>query len=193
MIEKNNKIIFFENKEDFYKWLEEHHNSAGELWVGYYKKHTDLKSLSWSESVDMALCFGWIDGIRKSIDEQSYKIRFTPRNVNSVWSAVNVKKVKVLIDLGIMRPEGLTLYNKRKDKEGYSTAQREIQLSEEYENRLKENASAWAFFNELAPSYKRNSIWWVMSAKRKETQLKRLNILISSSEEGLKIPNLRKK
>lgn len=185
-------LIFFKTQEEFSIWLEQN-SATNELWVGYFKKNTGRASLTWSESVDAALCFGWIDGIRKTIDEQSYKIRFTPRKTNSVWSAVNVKKVKTLIKLGEMKPEGLELFNKRTNKEGYSSEDRNVPLSKEYEKQIKANQPAWLFFNDLAPSYKRDSIWWVMNAKKEETRLRRLGILISSSEEGLKIPMLRKK
>ena len=186
-------VIFFNNQDEFSDWLEEHHAEASELWVGYFRKSTGRASLTWSTSVDVALCFGWIDGIRKTIDEQSYKIRFTPRKITSVWSAVNVNKVKALIQLGKMKPAGMHLFNNRTDAQGYSSEQRNVQLASEYEEQIKANQSAWLFLTNLAPSYKRDSIWWVMSAKKEETRLKRLCILIASSEAGLKIPTLRKK
>lgn len=185
-------IHFFSSPKEFNDWLEHNHEST-ELWVGYFKKSTGNATLTWSDSVDVALCFGWIDGIRKTIDEQRYKIRFTPRKINSVWSAVNVKKVKALISLGLMKPAGMHVFNHRSDKQGYSSKQRDVALSAEYEKQIIANKAAWLFFTNLAPSYKRDSIWWVMSAKKEETQLRRLNILITSSEEGLKIPMLRKK
>jgi len=185
-------VIFFNNQEEFSDWLEEN-SEASELWVGYFKKSTGRASLTWSSSVDVALCFGWIDGIRKTIDEQSYKIRFTPRKIKSVWSAVNVKKVKTLIPLGKMRPAGMHVFNKRSDEQGYSSEHRIVPLASEYEEQIKANQPAWQFFTNLAPSYKRDSIWWVMSAKKEETRLRRLGILITSSEAGLKIPTLRKK
>jgi uncharacterized protein YdeI (YjbR/CyaY-like superfamily) len=185
-------ILFFKNQGEFSDWLDNNTDST-ELWVGFYKKNSGLATMTWSESVDVALCFGWIDGIRKSIDEKSYKIRFTPRKKNSGWSAVNVKKVQELIKQNKMRPVGLELYKNRRDKVGYKSADRNIPLSIEFEKLIKVNKSAWKFFNDLAPSYKRDSIWWVMSAKKEETRLRRLNILIESSKEGLKIPNLRKK
>ncbi len=185
-------VIFFKNQEEFSDWLEEN-TEAGELWVGYFKKSTGRTSLTWSKSVDVALCFGWIDGIRKTIDEQSYKIRFTPRKITSAWSAVNVKKVKALIQLGKMKPAGMHLFNNRTDAQGYSSEQRNVPLAREYEEQIKANQTAWVFFTNLAPSYKRDSIWWVMSAKKEETRFRRLAILIASSEAGLKIPTLRKK
>lgn len=184
--------FFFKSQEEFSDWLEEHYTESREVWVGYFKKNTGRATLTWSTSVDVALCFGWIDGIRKSIDKERYKIRFTPRKVTSVWSAVNVKKVNALIQLGKMKPEGMHLFNNRTDEQGYSSTQRNVPLSKEYEEQIKVNQLAWLFFTNLAPSYKRDSIWWVMDAKKEETQLRRLGILIASSEEGLKIPTLRK-
>ncbi|PCI24167.1 bacteriocin-protection protein [Candidatus Peregrinibacteria bacterium] len=186
-------IIFFKDQEELSHWLEEHHANTREVWVGYFKKSTGRASLTWSASVDVALCFGWIDGIRKTIDEQSYKIRFTPRKIKSVWSAVNVQKIEVLIPLGKMKPAGMHVFNNRTNIQGYSSADRNVPLAKEYEGQIRLNQRAWLFFTALAPSYKRDTIWWVMSAKKEETRLKRLRILITSSEAGLKIPNLRKK
>ena len=184
-------INFFTTQDEFSDWIEGH-QGAHEVWVGYYRKSTGRPSLTWSQSVDVALCFGWIDGIRKGIDDQSYKIRFTPRKPKSVWSAVNVKKVSALVLQGKMRPEGLALFDARSDQKGYTSADRDLPLSPAYEARVQANAAAWAFLSALAPSYRRESIWWVMSAKREETREKRLGILIESCEAGLKIPSLRK-
>lgn len=185
-------VIFFTTQDEFSDWLGKHPD-ASELWVGYFRKNTGRPSLTWSESVDVALCVGWIDGIRKTIDDQSYKIRFTPRKVASVWSAVNVKKVNALIELGKMKPAGMQLFNNRSDAKGYTSDDRNVPLSSAYEEQIKANPPAWQFLSNLAPSYKRDSIWWVMSAKREETRLRRLGILIESSEAGLKIPTMRKK
>lgn len=184
--------IFFATQDAFSSWLEDHSGSASALWVGYFRKSTGRASMSWSESVDVALCHGWIDGVRRSIDGQSYKIRFTPRNPHSVWSAVNVQKVEALIRCGRMRPEGLRLYDTRRDKKGYSLKSRHLLLAPEFEAQIKANQPAWTFFSSLAPSFRRDSVWWVMSAKKEETRLKRLRILIASSQDGLKIPMLRK-
>lgn len=185
-------VLFFETPEAFHDWLLAHETEAQEVWVGYYKKHTGRQGMSWSASVDVALCFGWIDGIRKTVDADGYKIRFTPRKAKSVWSAVNVKKAKVLIAQGKMRPRGLELFQQRRDTHGYSAAQRNIPLAPAYAEQLQANAEAQRFFETLAPSYQRDSIWWVMSAKREATRLKRLEILIASAAAGLKIPHLRK-
>ena len=185
------KAVFFTNQDAFEAWFRNNPN-ATEVWVGYLRKSTGRDSITWSESVDVALCIGWIDGIRKSIDNESYKIRFTPRKKTSVWSAVNVKKVNELIALGKMTPAGLELFHNRSDDKGYTSADRNVPLSEEFEKIIKANDAAWQFLSNLAPSYRRDSIWWVMSAKKEETRLKRLGILIESSAAGLKIPSMRK-
>lgn len=185
-------IEFFIDQDDFVDWFENAPKQT-KLWVGFHKKSSGKQGISWSDSVDVALCYGWIDGIRKTIDEDSYRIRFTPRKPNSVWSAVNVEKAHELIKEGRMKPEGRALFECRKDKTGYSAADRNIPLSQSYLEHLKANVDAWAFFDALAPSYKRESIWWVMSAKREQTRRNRLEILITSAAQGLKIPQLRKK
>ena len=186
------KAVFFTNQDAFEAWFKNNPN-ATEVWVGYLRKSTGHDSITWSESVDVALCIGWIDGIRKSIDNESYKIRFTPRKKTSVWSAVNVKKVNELIALRKMQPAGLELFHNRSDDKGYTSADRNVPLSKEFEKIIKANDAAWQFLSNLALSYRRDSIWWVMSAKKEETRLKRLGILIESSEAGLKIPSMRKK
>ncbi|WP_038173755.1 YdeI/OmpD-associated family protein [Vibrio pacinii] len=185
-------VIFFKNQEEMHAWLELNHAKQTEVWVGFYKQGSRKLSFTWSESVDIALCFGWIDGIRKSIDKESYKIRFSPRKIDSVWSAVNVKKVQNLLQMGKMRPEGILLFDNRNDVKGYSSEQRNIPLDKKYEESLKANAPAWQYFTSLAPSYRRDSIWWVMTAKKEETRDKRLHVLIESSAAGQKIPMLRK-
>lgn len=182
--------IFFASQDEFSHWLEQHHQSETEVWVGYFKKSTGRATLNWSDSVDVALCIGWIDGIRKSVDAERYKIRFTPRKKGSVWSAVNVKKVEALIESGDMRPEGLELFHARKDAEGYSVDSMNVELAKAYQDRLKANAKAWEFFEALAPSYRRQSVYWVMSAKRDVTQLKRLETLIASFEAGERVAGL---
>ena len=161
--------IFFTNQDAFEAWFKDHQD-ANEVWVGYHRRSTGRHSITWSESVDVALCIGWIDGIRKSIDSQSYKIRFTPRKKTSVWSAVNVKKVTELTRLGKMTPAGLELFHNRSDDKGYTSADRNVPLSEEFEDIIKANDAAWLFLSNLAPSYRRDSIWWVMSAKKEETR-----------------------
>ena len=186
------EVTFFETQKAFEHWLSTH-PTAQEVWVGYYKKSTKRTGMTWSQSVDAALSFGWIDGIRKSIDAQSYMIRFTPRKIDSVWSAVNVAKAEHLIQTGKMTDQGLRLFNARTDKEGYTASDRNVPLPAEFEAEIRSNPTAWAYFDALAPSYKRDTIWWVMSAKRPETRLRRLTTLIATAADGQKIPMLQKK
>jgi uncharacterized protein YdeI (YjbR/CyaY-like superfamily) len=188
------EVEFFASPEDFNKWLDENHNKLSEQWVGFYKVKTGIPSITWPQSVDEALCYGWIDGLRKSIDEKSYKIRFTPRRSKSIWSAVNIQKIAELTKLGKMKSAGIEAFNKL-DKEKakvYSFEQKNIVLDEAFEQKIKANKKAWNFFQSLPPSVKKPSILWVMSAKREDTKLRRLNILIESSEQGLRVPPLRR-
>jgi len=161
---------FFPTQSDLRKWFEKNHNKADELWAGYYKKSTGKPSITWQESVDEALCFGWIDGIRKSIDEESYKIRFTPRRKGSIWSAVNIKRIKELIKLGLVKPAGLEAFKKRDEKKAklYSFEQEKVKLPKEYEKKIRANKKAWEYFQELTSYAKRVSTWWVISAKKEK-------------------------
>lgn len=181
-------VTFFKTPADFRKWLEKHHALEKELWVGYYKKDSGKPSITWPESVDEALCFGWIDGVRKSVDESSYKIRFTPRKRGSIWSAVNLKRAQELIETGRMQPAGLQAFENRKDNElRYSYEQQGAKLPEEYERKLQANPQAWSFFQAQAPGYRKMAGWWVMSAKKEETRLRRLDQLIADSERGQRL------
>lgn len=186
--------IFFPKQSDLRKWFEKNHIKEKELLVGFYKKDSGIPSIIWSESVDEALCFGWIDGIRKSIDRISYSIRFTPRNPKSTWSAVNIKKIENLTKLGLMKLAGITAFNKldHKKSEIYSSGQRAIKLDKKYETVFKLNKKTWEYFSSQVPSYKKPAIHWVMSAKQEETRLRRLNILINDSSNGQKISPLRR-
>ncbi len=186
------KPKFFRTPSDFRKWLENNYEKKSELLVGFYKKDSGKLSITWPESVDQALCFGWIDGIRKSINSESYTIRFTPRKERSHWSAVNLKKYKTLKKLGLIHQAGAKAYAKmdKKNTRQASFEQKKIALGKEFEAKLKTNKKAWVFFNQLAPSYKKPSIWWVISAKREETKWRRLDTLIKCSEAGEKIPPL---
>ena len=177
------KPTFFKSQSDFRKWLEKHHSTEKELSVGYYKKSSGRSSITWPESVNEALCFGWIDGIRRSIDEISYTIRLTPRRPRSIWSAINIKRARELIHEGLMRPAGLKAFEVRKeDKSGiYSYEQRSDRLPEPYERSFKENKAAWAFFQSQPPWYRKTTGWWVVSAKKGKTRLKRLTKLIEES------------
>lgn len=175
---------FFSTQDDFRKWLEENHQKESELLVGFYKVGTKKSSMTWSESVDQALCFGWIDGIRKSIDKESYQIRFTPRKSTSIWSAVNIKKIEELTEKELMFPAGIEAFEKRKEDKSkiYSHENNPKEFSEEFLKLFKANKKAWQYFEKLAPSYKKTSIHWVINAKQEVTQLKRLQQLIADSE-----------
>jgi uncharacterized protein YdeI (YjbR/CyaY-like superfamily) len=178
--------IFFEKQSDFRKWLQKNHAKETELLVGFYKVGSGKPSMTWSQSVDEALCFGWIDGVRKSIDKDSYQIRFTQRKPNSIWSAVNIKKVAELKKQGLMQPAGLASFEKRTEAKSrlYSHENEEAALPPNFLRPFKANKKAWQYFESLAPSYRKVSIHWVMSAKQEATQAKRLNQLIAESAAG---------
>ena len=183
---------FFRAPSEFREWLEQHHATVGELWVGYYKKNSGMPSITWPESVDEALCFGWIDGIRKSIDEASYTIRFSPRKPSSIWSTVNIQRAQELDEQGRMQPAGRQAFQARKENRSgiYSYEQREAQLPEEYDEKLRQNQAAWDFFQAQPAWYRKAAGWWVISAKKEETRLKRLDQLIEDSAHGRTIPSL---
>lgn len=176
--------VFFTTKSAFRKWLDKNHNKETELLVGFYKVDSGKPSMTWSQSVDEALCFGWIDGVRKSIDKESYQIRFTQRKSTSIWSTVNIQKIEELIKQGLMKPAGLASFEKRKENRSkiYSYENGEVKLSPEFEKQFKANKIAWNYFQSLAPSYQKPSTNWVMSAKQETTRIKRLNELINDSE-----------
>ncbi len=177
------EIVFFPTPSDLRKWFRRNHATERELWVGFYKKNSGKPSITWPESVDEALCVGWIDGIRKSIDEESYMIRFTPRRRGSIWSAVNIKRVEVLTNEKRMQPSGLAAFAARRENRSgiYSYEQRSEQLPEPYAGLLRRNQKAWEFFQAQPPSYRKTIGWWVVSAKQEETRLKRLQKLIAES------------
>jgi uncharacterized protein YdeI (YjbR/CyaY-like superfamily) len=183
------KITFFENTQDFRRWLKANGEKETELIVGYHKVSTGKPSMTWSESVDQALCFGWIDGIRRSVDEESYCIRFTPRKPNSNWSSVNIKKMEELIVSGQMTPAGLKLFELRKElkSEVYSYENRTETFLPEIEARFRQNGKAWEFFSKQAPSYRKTVIYWIMNSKQEATFEKRFAQLISECEEGKRL------
>jgi uncharacterized protein YdeI (YjbR/CyaY-like superfamily) len=185
---------FFAKPADFRRWLRANHGKAAELWVGFHKKATGRPSITWPEAVDEALCFGWIDGIRKSIDAASYRIRFTPRRPRSIWSSVNVRRAQELIAEGRMQPAGLAEFeNRREDRERqYSFEQGNVAFPEEYERRFRENAQAWTWFRQQAPYYQRVATWYVISAKREETRIRRLEKVIGDCEKGERIGVMKK-
>jgi uncharacterized protein YdeI (YjbR/CyaY-like superfamily) len=184
------KPRFFATPEALRAWLEEHHDTADELWVGLYKKGSGRPSVTWPEVVDEALCFGWIDGVRKSIDDERYANRLTPRRPNSNWSAVNVGRVGELMKLGRMRPAGLEAFERRRvDKTAtYSYEQRhEAKLDPAFVRRFRTNRRAWDWFQAQPNGYRTTAVYWVMSAKRPETRERRLSTLIEDSASGRRI------
>lgn len=180
------EAIFFTDQNEFRVWLENNHLTEKEVMVGFYKVNSGKPNMSWSQSVDQALCFGWIDGVRKSIDKDRYQIRFTKRKPDSIWSAVNIKKMEALINNGLMRPEGLLAFAKRTDSKSkvYTYENIGVDLSPEFEAHFQAHHKAWEYFQALAPSYRKSSVRYVMSAKQEETRWKRLHALISDSEAG---------
>jgi uncharacterized protein YdeI (YjbR/CyaY-like superfamily) len=187
------KPTFFAVPADFCAWLEENHERESELLVGFYKKATGRPSITWPEAVDEALCFGWIDGIRRSLGDESYTIRFTPRKARSTWSAVNIARAKELVAEGRMRPAGLAAFEARSDDRSaiYAYEQRhEAKLAPDQEREFRANERAWAFFETQPPWYRKNAIWWVVSAKREETRARRLRTLIEDSANGRRLRRL---
>jgi uncharacterized protein YdeI (YjbR/CyaY-like superfamily) len=185
--------IYFESPAAFRAWLEQHHERETEVWVGFWKKATGKQGMTWSQAVDEALCFGWIDSIAKRVDGQSHRQRFTPRKSTSNWSAVNVAKVATLRAEGRMRPAGEAAFARRSDGRSsvYSFEQRkDPQLEPEQQAQLEANAAAWAYFQSKPPSYRKPAIWWVISAKRPETRARRLATLIADSAAGRTIKPL---
>lgn len=184
---------FFPSQKDLRKWFEKNHKKEKALFVGYYKVASGKPTVTWSQSVDEALCFGWIDGIRRSIDEESYCIRFTPRNPKSNWSAININKVEQLTKLGLMKPEGLKAFGFREEKKSnvYAYENPTVNFEKSFEKIFKANKQAWKYFQSTTPTYKKVTTRWVMSAKQEPTRLKRLNELISDCAEGKKIKAMR--
>jgi uncharacterized protein YdeI (YjbR/CyaY-like superfamily) len=187
------KPVFFASPSKLRAWLQKHHARESEFWVGFHKKGSGKPSITWPEVVDALLCFGWIDGIRKSVSATSYTIRVTPRKRGSKWSAINVKRVHELKKLGLMHSAGLQAFEMRTAENTYSYEQRNaVELEAPYEKQFKENKIAWEFFRSQAPSYQRTATWWLISAKKKETKLKRLATLIEDSQHQQLIGALRR-
>lgn len=181
---------FFDNPAAFRKWLRQHHQSAAELWVGFRKVGTGLPSITWPQSVDEALCFGWIDGLRKRLDDASYVIRFSPRKQTSVWSAVNIARAQALIEEGRMQPAGLKAFEAREENRSgiYSYEQRSAELPPPYAAEMARNKAAKTFFEAQPASYRKAMMWWIVSAKLEQTRRKRLAELIDLSAKGVWLP-----
>ncbi len=180
---------FFATQTAFREWLVQHHQTESELIVGFYKVTTNKPTMTWSQSVDQALCFGWIDGVRKSIDHESYCIRFTPRKRKSIWSAINIKKVEELNKAGLMTAEGLTAFSFRSEERSgiYSHEKEQSILDPEFEEQFKANTIAWDYFRAQAPSYKKVMIHWIMTAKQEKTRVSRFEKVITASEQKKRI------
>jgi len=176
---------FFATQDKFRKWLEKNHKKESELIVGFYKVDSGKPSMTWSQSVDQALCFGWIDGIRRTIDKDSYCIRFTPRRSTSIWSAININKVEALTKAGLMTADGKKAFDLRNESrlKVYSHEKELGTLAADYESKFRKNKVAWNFFMKQASSYKKVMIHWIMSAKQEKTRLARLEKTIKVCEE----------
>jgi uncharacterized protein YdeI (YjbR/CyaY-like superfamily) len=186
---------FFPTAAAFRRWLSTNHVRISELWVGFHKKATGKPSMTYPEAVDQALCFGWIDGLRKSVDDGAYMVRFTPRKARSIWSVVNLRRFDALRKEGIVEPPGLEAFRRRDPARTqlYSFENRDRKLDAAYEKRLRANRRAWEFFQSQPPWYQRTASFWVVSAKQEETRLRRLQTLIECSEEGKTLPPLTRK
>jgi uncharacterized protein YdeI (YjbR/CyaY-like superfamily) len=176
-------LKFFKTPAAFRKWLAANHAKAKELWVGFYKKASGKPSITWPESVDEALCFGWIDGVRKTIDDESYMIRFSPRKPESIWSAVNIRNVERLTKDKRMQPAGLKAFAARKEYRSgiYAYEQRPAEMVEPYASQFRRNKAAWKFFQAQPPFYRKTLTWWIVSAKQEKTRQDRLAKLIKAS------------
>jgi uncharacterized protein YdeI (YjbR/CyaY-like superfamily) len=187
---KTSPPLFFATPADIRKWLRVHHQSSREQWIGFHKKASGRPSITWPESVDEALCYGWIDGLRKTIDHESYQIRFTPRRATSTWSAVNLRRVQELTEQGRMRPAGLEAFAWRKEEKSgiYAYENRKAaKLSGADEKKFLARDNAWKFFLSQPAGYRHNAIWWIVTGKKAETRASRLEKLIRASEAGKRI------
>lgn len=186
--------LFFASTEAFRRWLRRHHDREEVVWVGYHKVATGKPSMRWEESVRAALCYGWIDGLTKSIDEERYMRRFTPRRPGSHWSKKNIRMARELLEAGRMHPAGQAAFERRDpDNSGQASfeSDRHTELDPAYRRLIRANEAAWTFFSDLPPGYRRTSVHWVMSAKQESTRQRRLQVLIESSAAQQKIPPLR--
>ena len=187
--------LFFADQRELRHWLLENADSTGELWVGLYKKDSGKASIIWPQLVDELLCFGWIDGLRRTMNEDSYAIRVTPRRERSNWSQLNTERAQLLIDLGLMTPAGRAVFESRDRERSAQNAQERDQarLSESLEEEFRANQLAWGFFSSQPPGYRKTAISWAVSAKRDDTRRRRLATLIEDSGNGSRIAPLRRK
>jgi uncharacterized protein YdeI (YjbR/CyaY-like superfamily) len=187
---RDGRPVFFPSAAAFRRWLRRHHVTAQVLLVGFHRKATGRPTLTWQESVDEALCFGWIDGVRRRVDETRYTIRFTPRRATSRWSAINLERVRVLTAEGRMQAAGLAIHAARKNPEqgGYSVAGREVgPFAATRERAFRRDRKAWDFFAAQAPSYQKLARFYVESPKREETRARRFERLLAASRVGRRL------
>ena len=180
------KFKYFKSASEFRRWLAVNHARLGEIWVGFLKKDSGKGGLTYAEAVDEALCFGWIDGLKKRVDELSYTHRFTPRKPKSNWSRINIQHVERLKKAGRMTPAGLEAYAAREPERSgvYSFENAPRRLAAADEKQFKADKTAWEFFQQQPPGYQRLAIWWVVSAKKPETRARRLGQLIAESRNA---------
>ncbi|CAN5429462.1 YdeI/OmpD-associated family protein [soil metagenome] len=186
------EVVYFESAAAFRIWLEANHESATELWVAYYRKGTGRSGITYAEAVDQALCFGWIDGVAKRVDEVSYANRYTPRRRGSIWSALNIARVGELMQQGLMHPSGVRAFEARQEARSgvYAYEQATATLDATQEQFFRANQPAWEFWQRQPQSYRKKASWWVISAKREETRTKRLATLVRDSAQGRRIAQL---
>ncbi len=187
------KITYFKTQTEFRKWLEKNHAKLSELWVGFHKKSTLKQSITYPEALDEALCYGWIDGVRKNVNETSYTIRFTPRKKQSHWSGVNVKRFNELLELKLIRPAGLKAFQDSDIKKSlkYAEERKSVKLESRYEKQFKSDKKAWEFFNAQPPGYQRICVFWIMSAKQEETRKRRLSLLMNYSQNQKRLETFK--
>ena len=187
-------IHFFKTQKELRNWFQRNYLKEQEAWIGFYNKKSEKQSITWAQLVDEALCFGWIDGIRKKIDADSYCNRITPRRKRSNWSNINIKRVEELIELGLVTEEGKQIYYERDiSKQNSSSFEQEnVELPAVFIKQFKTNKPAWNYFDARPKGYKKQAIWYVISAKQEATRLKRLQELIVDSENGIHIKLLRR-
>ncbi len=195
---KPENVRFFDTQADFRRWLEANHETAPFQWIGFYKKGVGKRAMTYAEAVEEGLCFGWIDGQTNRIDDEAITVRFSPRRAGSNWSAVNIAKVETLKAAGRMAPAGLRAFEARREPEPgqYTYETRPPDLPEEYAAVLRRNQKAWDFYAAQRPGYRKSMTWWVVSAKREDTRLRRLEALMAESEsehviDDLNLPKLR--
>jgi len=189
------KPTFFKAPEEFRRWLEKNYASAKEILVGFHKKGSGKKTITYAEALDEALCFGWIDGVRGALNDEAYTMKFHHRKPHSIWSAINIKRIGELAEQGLVHPYGQKIFDERdlSKQKLYSNEQEKIELPPDYEAQFRANEKAWEFFQSRPPSYRKPALWWVISAKQETTRLKRLATLIEDSAAGRKVAPLTRK